>query len=148
MQKEGNMSALVIAVAIMATPASVAAGYYYLANNQTFAPLGHAGAQEIDVNPDLPEHGPVIRVAIAWPDAQADGPQANTFAKQIRQAFAARGLEVNISITAAQQKAASVVFNVGANTYGPFPKSRAAAGVEASISAYWLDPDTDESDLY
>lgn len=128
-----NLVYVSLIVLIVVLPTVIALGWYQITRDPNFRPLGIT--REALRNFGDPSMGVDLIAYIEWPAAETESPARRKLAADLAASFAAKGVEPRL-VFRTSNGAPQVTYMIGKSVIGPYPVSRAAAGIEAAIDAY------------
>ncbi|WP_371170255.1 hypothetical protein [Aliiroseovarius sp. 2305UL8-7] len=126
---------LALIVIVVTLPSAAALSWYHYTKDPTLRPLG------ISKNDPIREaNGELVNIVahIRWDNLNEAQP-LDRFRYALVEAFDIKNIEITVDVVDAPGQGTTVVYDVGASHIGPFPKQRAAKGVNAAIAAYRMN---------
>lgn len=138
MIERSNLSLLTTVVVLLCAPTTIALSLSMLTKDDSFRPF--SGVSEAEKTTLVPSNGgPVVVARINWPVTAGDNRQG--FATKVKRSFAAKGVPAVVEMVDTNG-GGQITYFLESNTIGPFSLQDAAAGINATVSAYRIHPFT------
>ncbi|MEL6519554.1 MAG: hypothetical protein AAFQ66_01235 [Pseudomonadota bacterium] len=137
MAQKNELSALTVAVLLLALPTTVILIFFVFTNDATLRPLLPSS-----VTGGLDPTGrPPLRAYLTIPRNMVDLSRIETFADTVKASFRGKGLDVPVIVQRSSRASeATILFRVGRAEIGPFTARNVSGAVRAATEAYWMQP--------